>query len=133
MESIPLTICDNCRNRSTLLDERAIEEDEDKKESKNIIPKYFCIACKTSKDIKPGESVYKKIYYKSETESKVNPFLNFYKNNPTCMRMVGVNCPNPDCKSHNTTEKSVEVSFFYDISKEQSVFICQTCSYTWIL
>ena len=132
MESVPLTICDNCRNRSTLLDEKAIEENEEKKESAKIIPKYFCIACKTAKDIQPGETIYKKVYYKSETETTINSYLKFYIDNPTCMRMLGANCPSEKCSSH-TKDNTVEVSFFYDINNEQSVFICQECNHTWIL
>ena len=48
------------------------------------------------------------------------------------MRMIGVNCPNDDCKTNDKGGPACEVSLFY-INKEKSVFICQECGHTWIL
>ena len=133
MEERELYFCKICRNNITLQDKRAIEEDEDKKDSAKVEPVLICTACNTIEEIKAGHSVFKRVYYKAEGDYKIDKNLSYYKDNPTCMRMIGVNCPNDDCKTNDKGGPPCEVSLFYDINKEKSVFICQECGHTWIL
>lgn len=98
------------------------------KQNGNTTISYFiCKQCKFSTKIKPGTTIYTKVY-NANLETDTEDYT-YAKYDSTLLRTKNYICKNKECKSHNNSSTKEAVLTKNNVG--QIVYVCTICSNNW--